>query len=113
MSLVVSASSSVWQRSRVIVDANTTKVVDTLPILNFGFVHYYVHIRDVDSTRANSFQISVQRDDTGLTEIVFAKFGSQLDFDITSAEVGGQLQLSLENNEAFNVEFRFARLILD
>ena len=113
MSLVVSASSSTWQKKKGSLLSSATVVVDSFIGDSFDGLEYYLLFRNAGGDLVKSLKLSVHKVDGDVRDLVYAKYGNNIKIDVSTALNGGNFELTLTNNELFTVDYRIARLKLN
>lgn len=111
MSLVLSASSNVWFKKKMPIQAGQTVVIDSLPAATTTRAHYKISF--TNGTNFREFDFDLRKDSSGFVDTVTGKTGSGLSYSIESAVSGSQIEVRLENNEAFDFSLSFARILID
>ena len=113
MTLTNAAISNLWIKRRFTIAASATITVDTFPVSNFDHVQYICYAQDVADTLSKSFQFQAHhKAGTSLKDVLYGMMGDSIDIDVDTAISAGDYELNITNNEAFSVEFSFARLKL-
>lgn len=94
------------------VGANSTKVVDVVPLNQFVLLEYVVFYYNQALTKQKTLKIKIRNDDTSLKDQVFAKEGDAINVAIHAQINGLNAELFIQNFEAFNLNFKAVRLIL-
>ena len=111
MSLVVSTSPSVWIKRRFTIAASATVTVDSFAMTSFDSADYVCHVQDVSDTLSKSFYFRAhQKAGSSLKDSLYGKMGDSISINVNTAVNSGDYELNITNNEAFSVEFSFARL---
>lgn len=112
MGLVSAASSTVWLKKNVTLEASQTLVVDVIPSIGFNFVHYFLRFENLTGNKAKSLNLEAQKVDGSITDLVYSKFGNTVNIEINTFENSGLFQLEIVNNETEKIVVRLARLTL-
>ena len=87
--------------------AGQTKVVHQIPIAQFRSVNYILTFFNVSEIKTRSLQLTVIKE-SDIKWQTFGKLGKSLDIDISPSENAGNLDLSITNNEIFNIQVELA-----
>lgn len=101
-----------WQKVSGTVSSSTTDVVDQIALADLQGIKYLLcYWNDVEDKR-KMMELSVVKKTASLKDTVFGKIGDNLNVSVSFGISGANLQLSITNSEAFDVDFQLARLIL-
>jgi len=101
-----------WSKKELVVSGNTTQVVDLIPLSRLSRLEYIVEMRDVTSEKAKGFKFSVQKVESGLDDVLYAKTGNPINIEISANVNGSECEIEFTNNEIFDLALSFTRLKL-
>lgn len=101
-----------WHKKQDSVQAGMTKNVDTIPMSKFNRLEYGLQYNENGGPKTKAVKISVVKDDILVNDQVFAKHGNGIDVEINAIVTGTNFHLQVINNESFDIDLSFARLIL-
>lgn len=94
----------------VTVTSSSSVEVDSIDLADFKHARYSCNVRDVSDTITKSFHMNVhQKADTSIREVVYGKFGDSIDYEVATSISAGSCKITVTNNEAFDIQFRFQR----
>lgn len=102
----------IWQKKKKSVAANSTVVVDELPMSKFDTLEYIISIIGALPTDHKYLKLSVFKDDTTVNDTVFGRYGSSLNVGINAIVTGSLAQIQVVNGESFDVDVVLTRTIL-
>lgn len=103
----------VWKRIKsVSVAASTTTVIDSIPKDKVNSLEYDIDMRRGDNSSIKSLKLYVTQKASDTEDTVFARLGNNVDMAVQSQINGTDIELSVTNNEAFDVNINLARAII-
>lgn len=112
MSLVVSASSTVWFKKKVSVGAGQTVVIDSVNESTFLRIHYKIALKNSSGTLVRSFDYDAHKVSGSISDRVSGKMGAGISYAVSGVLSSGSLELSITNSEAFDISVGFARILI-
>jgi len=100
------AFTPVWFKDDNVINAGQTKVVHQISVAQFRSVNYILTFFNESQQKTKTAQLAVIKD-SGLRFNLFGKLG-KLNIAIDPAEVSGNLDLSITNNESFSISLELA-----
>lgn len=91
-------------REKVSVLPTESKVVHSIPLIDFDSLDYAVSVKKADQTLNRSFRLLVNRLDAGLSDTVSAIVGSVIGYSVDVVVNGANAEVVVQNNEAFSLE---------
>ena len=103
----------VWKRiSGVTVSAGATTVIDSIPKNKVNSLEYDIDIRRGNNANIKSLKLFVTQQASDTEDTVFARLGNSVNMVVQSQINGSDIELSVTNNEAFDVNINLARAII-
>lgn len=104
--------SSPWSTISDTVAASSTRVVDTISLSNFNSSIYEITIYNTTQSVARTFKLVVNNANGALKDQLTNKVGSSINYDIDAISSGGNFELTITNNESYNLSVSIAKLAL-
>lgn len=101
---------SLWKDVTDTVPASSTKVVDTVPVASFVNLDYKCTVFSQANSVTKAFDLKVIYDGSALKDILFGKVGSIINYDINVNLNAGNMEISITNNELFDLDVSLGRL---
>ena len=105
------SGSAVWTKFTDVVTLSSSKVIDSIVLANFNAVKYIITLYNTAQGESRYFEMVVVNQGGTLKDSVVAKLGSSLNYSINTTVNAGSMELTLFNNEAFNLDVSIGRLI--
>ena len=86
--------------------AGQTKVIHSFPINQFRSLNYILTFNNTAQTKTKTMQIAIIKENA-LQWNVFGKLGKQISIDIDIIDNAGNLELTVENKELFDIKCNF------
>ena len=102
-----------WTRFAGIVPAGQTVVVDTVPLADLIGSKYVVALSNETETNGNFLELNVLNLTSNLKSNVFSKLKGTLDTEIDAIINGSNMEVSVKNNEVFNVNYNVLRTLFN
>lgn len=103
-------SAALWKGKQTTVIASATKVVDTIALNSILSLEYVFTIYNDSEQVVRSFNYKVLNLNGSISDVLFAKLGSAINIEVSSASNGGNLEITIKNNELYNLEVKLTRL---
>jgi len=97
----------VWNQKSDTIPGLTTIAADSLSLSNFFSATYLLSFNNASKNK--SFTLKINKGQNGLRSQVFAKSGTGLNITVEAIENGGQMEISITNNESFTINYTLAR----
>jgi len=110
MSFVTAAYRPLWRKKAGTITGSSSGVIDTFSAASFTHADYILTITNLANTLTKSLKISVNKADGDVTDLVYAKFGDSINIAVSSALNAGQFELTMDNNEAFDLVWALTRI---
>jgi hypothetical protein len=88
--------------------ASSTQLIDSSPLSRFRALEYLVQVNDL-ADQTKSFKLLVTQDDTGIKRQIYGRAGNALEIAVSAIVNGSDYELSITNNEAFDMSVTFVR----
>jgi hypothetical protein len=111
MPQISSAIGGAWLKSKRQILGSSSLVIDTKPLDGFTSLDYVITAKKADKTEMRSMYYRVVQENGSLKSSVHGKLGS-LKMQVNEAIAGSNLELTIVNQETYDIEVTFARLIL-
>lgn len=92
-----------------IVPANSSKVIDTIPLSSFRLIEYTLSTFNMTESKTKGLKMLVKYSETSLNDQVYGKIGDQISFNIDAVQSGLNMNLTLQNNESFPLNLTLIR----
>lgn len=102
-----------WTEINDVVNDSSSKVIDTIALTNFHTAKYTFSVYNDAESKNKTFELTVVREGTALKDKVSAKMGSNINMGIGANVNAGNMELTLFNNEIYNLTVSAARLVLE
>ena len=102
---------SLWKDVNDTVPASSTKVVDSIPVANFVNLDYKCTVFNQPNSVTKAFDLKVIYDGSILKDVLFGKVGSIINYDINVNLNAGNMEISITNNESYDLDVSLGRLI--
>lgn len=107
-----SSSSSLWDSISSTATASSTTVVDSIIDGNFKTAKYIASIFNVANNSFKTLEIDILNEGGAYKETVFSRLRSgNSDIEISTVQNAGSMDLTIVNNESFDLTFSAGRLI--
>lgn len=113
MSLVASASSSVWFKKKLTALSGQSIKIDEVNVNSFLFFEYKIALCNSAGTLVCSMILNGHKIGSQVVDKVSSKAGSGIDYEITASINSGSLEIDLQNNESFDLRVGFARILVE
>ena len=100
-----------WIKKNTTVAAQSTKIVDSIPVAKFSRAEYVVSYKNAINDKKKSLKLSAEIQGSEVFDSVYARLGD-LDVGINTLITGSNMELKVTNNELFLIDVKFARLRL-
>ena len=94
------------------INANETKVIDTIPLASFRILEYTFSAFNMTELKTKGLKMLVKYSETSLNDQVFGRIGDQINFSLTSLANGLNYELSMTNNESYPLNLTLIRASL-
>lgn len=94
------------------VSSVTTKIIDTVPMTDFRMLEYTLRASNSPNTKTRGLKMIVKVTDTTITDQVSSRIGDSLNMGISASISGSNVILSLQNFEAFQINYVLIRATL-
>lgn len=95
-----------------LVNASSTKTIDTVPLTDFRRIDYSVALSNDSEGKTRSFDLTVINEGGTLTESVKDKLGKNINYAVNVSVNGGNLELDITNNEIFNIDVDYTKIAI-
>jgi len=111
MPQISSAIGGAWLKGKRNILGSSSLVIDTKALTSFTSLDYVITARKDDKTEIRSLYLRVVQEGGSLKSSVHGKLGT-LKMQVNEAIAGSNLELTIVNQETYDIEVTFARLIL-
>lgn len=94
------------------VNANETKIIDTLPLIDFKMIEYTLRTSNQPNSKTKGLKMIVVKTDSSINDQVYAKIGDAINFSLNAVINGSSMNLILQNNENFVLNLALIRASL-
>lgn len=94
------------------VNANETKIIDTLPLIDFKIIEYTFRASNQPNSKTKGLKMIVRKTDSSINDQVYAKIGDAISFNLNAVINGSNMNLVLQNNENFVLHLALIRAML-
>lgn len=101
----------IWEEVTDTVSASSSKVVDTVALADFSAIEYKVTLFNTANNKTKKFTLDVVYENSAVSDTLYAKRGSALNYGIAAAINGSNMEITVTNNEAYDLEVSLGRLI--
>lgn len=101
-----------WTKFTNTVPALTTKVIDVLALADFHSINYAITLYNDSESKTRTFQMTAFREGVTINTSVYNKQGSLVSLESDVLVNGLNSELTIVNNNNFDLEVGFARLSL-
>lgn len=101
----------VWEKINDAVGAGATKAVDVIPVSSFNRVTYMCVVKDTGTNITKTFNIQVRYENGAVNDTVYSREGIGIDYAVGAILNGGNMELTVTNNEANNITISLGRLV--
>lgn len=101
----------IWSEGADTVNASSTKTVDTHALADFNSIVYHLTLYNTVQGVSKKLTVTIVDDNGTIRKVVSSKLGSTINYRVNANKVGSNLELSIVNNEAYNLDISYARLI--
>ena len=101
-----------WEKFDTTINASSTEVVAQEDLGSFTSVKYILSFNSDPNSITQYYEINVVRKGSTLEDSMPVRNGMDADIDVNINSVGLNLELSITNNEAFNLNLYAAKLVL-
>ena len=102
---------AVWTKFSDTVNLSSSKVIDSITLGDFNAVKYIITLYNTNEGKSRNFEITVVNSGGTLKDVVTNKLGSNFNYSVTATVNAGKMDLTLFNNENFNLEVNVGRLL--
>jgi hypothetical protein len=107
------AVSSVWTRGDSIVYAEQARSIDLLPLSGFISIKYIMTFSNADEEKAVTLELTILHENGTIKDVVSNKIGRSISLGVdTNVNTNNELEINITNNELFDVNISYARLVL-
>lgn len=101
----------IWDQFSKPLAISTTNVADTVALVNFVQLDYFLTFKDSVSSKVKTLKLLVLKDDSSIKDQISQIAGSPLDLDIEAVINGSDMELQITNNELSVVNLQVTRLV--
>lgn len=94
-----------------VINSQSTKIIDSIALNNFFSIQYEVTIYNEIQNLNRTFNLTVFRQGSSVNDTLYARTGNG-DLSVVVTVNGSNAELQITNNELFNVNVKYSRLIL-
>lgn len=105
-------SECAWGKVEDLVNASSTKVVDSITFTEFTRAEYVVSVYNDSEVKFRSFKMSVAKKGASVVDSIKGRHGDSISFTINANLVGPNVELTIQNNELFNLSVSIRKLAL-
>ena len=105
-------SPAYWKRERLTIDALATKLTGLIPTTAFHAARYHFSFYNESESKSKTFDMVINREGSSVKDIITNKIGASINLAVDSNIVGGNMEISIENKEAFAVEVELFYLLI-
>ena len=98
------------EAAEVIVSGSSALVVDTVPTTDFRALKYFVSFHNITQDVAKYLEMNVVNENSSVSDSLSGKLGSSIDVDTGAAISGSNLELTITNNETYDVTVSLAKI---
>jgi len=106
------ALSAVAGKKSDTIPALTTKVIEEVPLVSFKTVKYFVHFSNLANNITKGMEVTVKKSGASVKSVVSNRIGIGIDLAVNPIVNGVNLDMSIINNEAFDIQMSFAKLTI-
>lgn len=112
MSLVDVFGPGIWKRGGATILAASSEIIDIVAESEFQSIFYHMSIYNKSEPVTKFLDMTIGFKNSGLISIVKNKAGDSINFELSEATNSGNMELTLTNNEAYELVVQFAKLEL-
>lgn len=112
MSIIIPTTGPVWKIGKAVVGAGNSQIVDQISVNTFRVAVYHVAIFNIAQSVTKHVTLTVKTDGTTSESSVSNKLGDSINFNLSESVVSGNMELTLQNNEGYDITIAFGRLNL-
>jgi len=101
-----------WTEINDVVSGSSSKVVDSIALGDFHTVKYKFSVYNDTESKTKTFEMTVNKEGTALKDSISNRLGSSFNMALTANVNSGNMELTLFNNEAYNLTVSAAKLVL-
>jgi hypothetical protein len=109
---VTTGSDSLWIKSQKNISASGNVIVDTIKLTSFRSIKYIVTVYNKGLDKGKTLEMNLLKENAGIKETIYGKIGVGVNIAMSTGINGGNLEITVQNNELFPVTCEFAKLIL-
>ena len=101
-----------WIRIAGSIGGTSSTVVDTIPLAEFGSLDYKVGIHNAAKTEGRHFNINILNLSSTLKDNIYGRVSGSLNVTVAASINGANMELTITNNELFDVDYSIGKLVL-
>ena len=105
-------SECAWGKVEDLVNASSTKAVDSVTFTEFTRAEYVISVYNDTEVKYRSFKMSVAKKGSGVVDSIKGRHGDNISFNINANIVGPNVELTIQNNETYNLSVSIRKLTL-
>ena len=94
------------------IPAGATKIIDTVPLVNFRLLEYTFRASNSPNTKTKGLKMTVRVTDSTVSDQVYSRGGDAINMSIDATISGPNVNLVLQNFEAFTLNYGLIRATL-
>jgi hypothetical protein len=102
-----------WTGISDAVNGSSSKVIDSISLGDFHTVKYNFSVYNDTESKTKTFEMTVNKEGSVVSDSVSNKMGSTFNMSIGANVNAGNMELTLFNNEIFNLTVSAAKLVLE
>jgi hypothetical protein len=107
------SGSSEWSRLTGVVSASSTVVVDTVSLADLIGGKYIIAISNDTETNGKMVEMNVLNLTSQLYDNVFSRLDGNIDIEISANINGSNMEISIKNNEVFDVNYNVLKTLFN
>lgn len=106
-------SADEWSRLTGSVSGGQTVVIDTVSLTDLIGIKYVIAISNETETNARLLEMNVLSLTSEVMSSVFSRLGGTIDIEVSASISGSNVEVSVKNNEVFNVNYNVLRTLFN
>ena len=112
MTLINRSAGGLWRQKKIIIDATSTKDVDSFLLSNFIGVKYILHFRNETQDVFKTIeQLSTKVSGSEIVDTVYGHLGDVINVQANVIKSGSDVFLRVVNNEIYSLNLTISKMI--
>ena len=102
---------SIWEGVEDIVNASSSKIIDSIPFATFKAARHIITIYNKANNVYKTFDVASSKKGGDVRDSVYNKVGGSIDYQINVNLNAGNVEFEIVNNESFNLNVSIGKLV--